>query len=158
MSGSQETWTDTEIRSRVSDQMLGLLNLLMWRFNQSLQLAYLSVLCLGHTYDLMTFLLLPQVERVLRGRWLCHCLTTHLDFCLLLSVWLMMTFTLSTGPDILTHHVFWDPAQASFSFAKPFPATLHPKWRAFLPGLSAQNRLHTGQKLVPIFHLSVIFQ
>lgn len=50
------------------------------------------------------------------------------------------------------------PSSGIISFAKPFPATLHPKWGAFLPGLSAQNRLHTGQKLVPIFHLSVIFR
>lgn len=113
MSGSQETLTDTEIRSRVRNQMLGLLNLLMWHFNQSLQLAHLSVLCLDHTYDLTTFLLLSQVERALRGQWLCHCLTTHLDFCLLLSVWLMMTSTLSTGSDTLAYRIFWDPAQAS---------------------------------------------
>lgn len=50
------------------------------------------------------------------------------------------------------------PSSGIVSFVKSFPATLHPKWGAFPPGLSAQNRLHTGQKLVPIFHLSIICQ
>lgn len=112
MSESQETWTDTEIRSRVSDQMLGLLNLLMWHFNQSPTGFFISSLPAPHIWP-AAFLLLLQVERVLRGQWLCHCLTTHLDFCLLLSVWLMMTSTLSTGPDTLTHYIFWNRAKAS---------------------------------------------